>query len=504
MAAIDAAPAPRTRRILIVVAMTLTSFLPTINITIANVILPQMQGDLSASLEEISWVLTATMIATAIAIPASGWISIRFGSKRSIKFFIICFTVVTAMFGFATSLEEVVLWRTLQGLFGGPLNPMAIPVLLNSFERKDHSFVMATWAGGSTLSTILGPPLGGLLTDLFNWRLAFMFLVPIGIAAYALVLAVIDDTPSNREARFDWPGFASLSLALASFQLMMDRGNRLDWFESGEIIGWAALGSFALYAFLFRSLTTHQPFIDLRIFLDRNFTIGCVYMMVLGVLTFAPLMLLPNFLSQLRGAPIETVSWMITPRGIGFVAGTLILGRVMKHLDSRVVLAAGLGVQCVALVYMAGFDMYVGFADVALAGLILGAGEAIMWIPLAAISFSTLATGLRTYGAALFQFSRFFASGIGISIIVTVLSRSTRTSQAELLENVTAAGLPGLTSLQESLWNVGTLPGLARLDAEVFRQAATIGYTNDFLLLLALTLAVIPLLFLLERPPRTD
>ena len=489
---------------LILITMALASALPTVNVTVANAVLPQMQGDLSAGLEEISWVLTATLVATAVGIPVSGWFSQRFGRRRAILLSVATFTFASSMFAFATTLEEVIFWRTCQGLFGGPLPSLCIPVLLDSFPKRDHAQALAVWSGGTMLAPILGPAIGGYLTALYDWRLAFVFLVPFGILTYFFVIAVIDESRKQSDLRLDWIGFIAIGFAIASAQIIMDRGNRQDWFESPEILTWAIVGCFAFYVFTVHSLTTRQPFIDLRILLDRNYVIGTVCMMISGVLTFAPLLLLPNMLGHLRGVPVEIVSLMLIPRGVGYVVGVFGFRRLIRIMDARAMLALGFAIQMVGFWYLIRFDLSVGAEEIFTAGLILGVGEGIMWTPVATITFSTLAPRLRNYGSAIFQFGRFFASGVGISVVIVVLTRSIQVSRSGFTEFITPYSevLPFLGS--NSLWDIATVQGLARLEAELVRQSTMIGYLNDFWLLLLLTLAVFSLICLAKNPQTAE
>jgi DHA2 family multidrug resistance protein len=494
----------RLQRAFILISLTFSSALPTLNVTVGNAVLPQMRGDLSAGLEEISWVLTATMVCTAIAMPTAGWFGMRFSQRRALIVCIVAFTLASAMLGFADTLGEVVFWRACQGLFGGPISPLCIPVILSTYPKRDHGMAMALWAGGVMLSPIMGPPLGGYLTALYDWHLTFVFMVPLGILTYFLVVWAIPDSQKRADLRFDWMGFLALSTAVAATQIMLDRGTRLDWFESGEITIWALVAAGAFYVFLIHSLTTRQPFMDLRIFQDKNFSIGCTCLLVSGVLTFAPLMLLPTLLGDLRSVPVETIGLMLMPRGLGFVLGTFVLGRLIKVIDSRVMLALGFLIEAAAFWYMTTFDLTIGLFEVFIAGVVLGTGEAVMWTPVAAITFSTLAPHRHAYGSAIFQFGRFFASGMGISAAVIVLSRSTQSNHATLSEFISPFNETIRTQKYAAFWDISSVEGLARLDAELTRQAAMIGYINDFWLLMVLTLAVMPLILFLDRPGNSE
>ena len=494
----------RLQQTFILISLTFASALPTLNVTVGNAVLPQMRGDLSAGLEEISWVLTATMVCTAIAMPTAGWLGMRFSQRRALIVCITAFTFASAMLGIADTPEEVVFWRACQGLFGGPISPLCIPVILSTYPKRDHGMAMALWAGGVMLSPIMGPPLGGYLTSIYDWHLTYAFMVPLGIITYFLVVGAVPDSRRHTDLRFDWLGFLALSVALPATQIMVDRGTRLDWFESQEITAWAIIAVCTFYFFLAHSLTTRQPFVDFRIFRDKNFVIGSTCLLVSGVLTFAPLILLPTLLGDLRGVPVETIGFMLMPRGIGFVLGTFVLGRLIRVLDPRMMLAFGFLIEAVAFWYMTTFDLTIGLQEVFVAVVVLGTGEAVMWTPVAAITFSTLAPHLRAHGSAIFQFGRFFASGMGVSAAVIVLSRSTQSNHATLTEFVPPFSEVLRSGDFAAFWNISGLEGLARLDGEMTRQATMIGYINDFWLLMMLTLAVMPLILFLDRPGSSE
>ena len=495
----DTAMESRIRRTLILLSLTFAAALPTLNVTIANAVLPQIRGDLSAGLEEISWVITATLASTAIAMPTAGWFGMRFGQRRTLIGAVAGFTIASTMLGFAGSLEEVVFWRTAQGLFGGPIPPICMPILLRTFPGAERGRALAVWSGGVMLAPILAPPLGGWLTEIYNWRLAFLFMVPVGVATHFLVVAAITESRRYPELRLDWFGFLALAVSVAAAQFLLDRGNRADWFEAPEIVLSAVVSGVAFYVFLVHCLTVRQPFVDLRIFLNRNYSVAFSCWCISGILTFAPLMLIPTLLGRLRDAPVNTIAIMLTPRGVGFVVGAVIVARLVRIVDLRVLLAFGLASQAPAFWYMSTFDLGVGLFEIFVAGSVLGLGEAFTWTAVATIAFSTLPPGLHGYGAAIFQFGRFFLSGVGISVLVTVLARSTQVNHATLGENITPFNETLRMINRSGLLDIGVGEGLARIDGELTRQAMMIGYLNDFRLLTLLSLATVPLALLIHR-----
>jgi DHA2 family multidrug resistance protein len=490
------------RRTLVLVGVTLASALQALNVTIANAVLPHIQGDFSAGIEEVAWVLTAAMVGTAIGMPSSGWLGMRFGRRRSLLVCLSLFAIATLLLAFTTSLAQVVALRAAQGIFGGPLMPLGMPILLNAYPKREHDKVMAFWAGGSILATILGPPVGGWLTEFHDWRLALAFPAPFALLGVYIAADAIPESGKKFGLRLDWIGFLGLAASLSAIQLMLDRGNRLDWFDSREITIWVCVAAGALYVFVVRSAYTRHPFIDLRIFLDRNYAISIVCMMAAGWISFAPLMLLPSLLGRLQDVPVEIVSLMITPRGFGFAFGSFVLSHLIRVLDARLMLAIGFLIQASAAWYMTTFDIEVGLPEVTLSGIVLGMGESVIWTPLALIAFSRLSSDLHDYAAAVIHSARFFGGGIGISVGVIVLARSTQTSHAALVESVTP--FPGVADIAAAapVWDTATLIGLARLDNEIIRQASMIGYVNDFWLLLAVALSMLPLIALIEKPIR--
>ena len=444
------------RRTVILFSVTIAGALQTVSATIANAVLPQMQGDLSAGLEEISWVLTATMIGTAIGMPASGWLGMRFGRRRSLLVALVLFTFASGALGAATSLDQVVFWRAVQGIAGGPMLPLTMPILLAVYPKQHHGMVMGFWAGGSMLGAVLGPPIGGILAEIYNWRLVFVCLVPAGVIAFYMIALTVPRFPRRPSLRLDWIGFISLAASLASVQIMLDRGNRLDWFESQEITTWAVVAMVSLYVFITRCTYARQPFIDLRIFRHKNFAICAFCMLVAGVTSFAGLMLLPSLLGRLQNLPLETVSLMLTPRGLGFMMGIFVLGHLIKIMDARAMMALGFAIQAAAAWYMTTFDLSVGLYEIFIAGMGMGMGEAVLWIPLAILAFSPLAPSLHDYGSAVIHSSRFVGGGLGISAGVTILARSTQANRAELTEN--------LSPFNEMLNRCGITRHLGRLE----------------------------------------
>jgi MFS transporter, DHA2 family, multidrug resistance protein len=482
-------------RELITLSVMLASFMQALDNTIANVALPRIQGSLSATQDQMAWVLTSYIIAAAIMTPLSGWLAGQIGRKRVFLFSIVGFTVASALCGLAQSLPEIVLARLFQGLCGAALIPMSQAVLLDINPPERHAKAMALWVMGVTIGPILGPALGGWLTEHYNWRWVFYINVPFGILSFLGILSFMPETQLRR-SRFDFFGFTALSLAIGALQLTLDRGQLKDWFNSTEIWIEATVSGVAFYLFVVHMLTTSKPaFVSPALFRDRNFVTGNVFIFVVGVVLFATLALLPPMLQDLLNYPVVLTGLVTAPRGIGTLAAMFIVGRLMGKIDTRLIIAAGFGLTAISLWWMTGFYIQMDSSSVVWSGLAQGLGTGFVYVPLAAITFATLAPQFRNEGTALFSLVRNVGSSLGISVVETLLTRNTQTMHSRLAEQVTPyndilhAQPPGALS---------TTHGLAMLNHGVTDQAAMIAYNNDFKLMMVLTLCAIPLVLLLR------
>ncbi|HEX6114277.1 MAG TPA: DHA2 family efflux MFS transporter permease subunit, partial [Geminicoccaceae bacterium] len=452
-------------------------------------------GDLSASIDQIAWVLTFNIVATAIATPPTGWLAGRFGRKRLLIAAISGFTVSTVLCGLATSLPELILWRTCQGLFGAPLVPLSQAITLDTFPKEQHGTATALWGMGVMLGPILGPTIGGYMTELYNWRWIFFVVAPFGIVALLGCLAFVPESRRQADRPLDWFGFVALSVAVAATQLVFDRGQRLDWFESTEIMLWAAIALLGYYLFVAHSLTAAQPFLDLRMFRDRNFVVGLLLMFVFGLLVFVPMVLIPTMLERLSGYPVLMIGLLLAPRGIGNLIAMPVCGQLVTRIDPRLILAAGFACQGISTWMMSGFNLESGTAEVFWAGLLQGFAVGMMFVPLTVITFATLPVEFRTDGSAIFHLLRNIGSSIGISLAVTFLVRSTQHNRAELAEHAS----PFNEVLGYGGWDLSSLGGLVAISREIDRQAAMIAYVNDFHIMTLLAFGALPLIFLATR-----
>jgi MFS transporter, DHA2 family, multidrug resistance protein len=494
-AATDGAASPAPHRGLITVSVMLASIMQALDNTIANVALPRIQGSLSATQDQMTWVLTSYIIAAAIMTPLSGWLAGQVGRKRVFLFSVVGFTIASALCGLAQSLPEIVLARLAQGLCGAALIPMSQAVLLDINPPHEHAKAMAVWVMAVTIGPILGPALGGWLTENYNWRWVFYINVPFGILSFLGILLFMPET-KIRKSRFDFFGFTALSLAIGSFQLMLDRGQLKDWFSSTEIIVEAIVAGIALYLFVVHMLTTkEEPFVSPSLFKDRNFFTGNIFIFVVGVVLFATLALLPPLLQDLMNYPVVLTGMVTAPRGVGTLAAMFIVGRMMGKIDTRVIIAAGFALTAVSLWQMTGFFLQMDTSAVIWSGLAQGLGTGFVYVPLAAVTFATLAPRFRNEGTAVFSLVRNIGSSIGISAVTTLLTRNTQMMHSRLADQVTPYSDFMHSQAPSALT---TTRGLLALNGSVTDQAAMIAYNNDFKLMMILTLCAIPLVVLLR------
>jgi len=473
----------------------LASIMQALDNTIANVALPSIQGSMSSTQDQISWVLTSYIIAAAIMTPLSGWLAGQIGRQRVFLFSIVGFTVASALCGMAQSLPQIVAARLFQGVCGAALIPMSQAVLLDINPPEKHARAMALWIMGVIIGPILGPVLGGWLTENYNWRWVFFINLPFGILSFLGILSFMPET-RIRKSRFDFFGFATLSLAIGAFQMMLDRGQLKDWFNSTEIWVEAALAGIGLYLFVVHMLTTKkQPFVSPALFKDRNFVTGNVFIFIVGVVLFATLALLPPLLQDLLNYPVVLTGLVTAPRGVGTLMAMFLVGWAMGKVDTRLVIAGGFALTACSLWQMTGFYLQMNSSLVVWSGLVQGLGTGFVYVPLATITFATLSPRYRNEGTAIFSLIRNVGSSVGISVVEALLTRNTQIMHSRLAEQITPYG-NGLHALpRAALTSVG---GLARLNGLVSKQAAMIAYNDDFKLMMVLTLCAIPLIALMK------
>ncbi len=468
--------------------------------TIANVALPYMEGSLSASRDQITWVLTSYIIAAAIMTAPVGWLAARFGKKNFLITSIAGFTIASMLCGAAQSLEQMVLFRLIQGVFGASLGPLSQAVMLDMYPPEQRGKVMAIWGMGVMLGPILGPTLGGVLTDAYSWRWVFYINVPFGIAACAMLMVFFKDTARDTSLKFDWFGFAALSIGLASLQLMLDRGTTKDWFSSTEIVIEAIVAGIGLYLFLVHMMTAKKPFIPVVIFKDRNFIGGLVLMFVMGIILLATSALISPYLQNLSGRSVTQTGFLMVPRGFGVMFAMMFAGRLAMKVDPRVIMTAGAGAMIWSLWAMTSWTPNIGVSAVSWVTFIQGAGMGLVFVPMNMVAFATLSPQLRTDGAGLSNLMRNIGSAIGVSLTSTILANSIQTIHAQLTTHASpfnrALGVNGPSMMMNP-----QIPfGLANLNSLIEYRAQVQAYANDFLFMFLISLPVFAVIWLMKRP----
>jgi DHA2 family multidrug resistance protein len=497
-------PRPLNRRMITLSIMAAT-VMQMLDATIANVALPHMQGSLSASQDQIAWVLTSYIVAAAIATPLTGWLVDRFGQRTVFLTSVLGFTIASALCGMSNSLAEIVTARLLQGLFGAALVPMAQVVLMDINPPEKQGSAMAMWGMGVMVGPILGPTLGGWLTDSYNWRWVFFINVPVGILTAFGIWRYIHPVPASRRMQFDLVGFATLSLAVGALQMLLDRGQQNDWFSSTEtwietIIIIVAFTLFVAHTALMRP---DKSFFDPRLLKNRNYTMGLLFIFIVGMGLFGTRALLPTMLETLFNYPVATAGLVIAPTGIGTMFAMLVAGRIMGRVDLRLILFIGFSLTAFSLWEMTDYSLDLSQGNIIWPGVIQGIGQGLVFVPLSAAAFATLSPQMRAHGTGIFSLVRNIGSSIGISMVQAILVRSAVRSHAGLVEHITHTNPAWSNPAVASAFDLSRPSGAAALDGLITQQAAMIAYINDFRLTLYLTLACIPLLLLIRAPKRS-
>lgn len=470
-----------------------------IDMTIATIALPHMQGGLSASQDQISWVMTTYFMMQAITMTATGWLAGRVGRKRLFIGALIGFAVCSILSGNATSIPEILFFRALQGMFSAPIVPISQALMLDAYPRERHGQAMSIWGTGVMFAPVMGPVVGGWLTDEYSWRWVFYVSMPFSALGIAGAMLFIRETPKDLSRRFDTFGFVCLALALGGIQFLLDRGEIEGWFGSDMIIGISAVVALSFYLYVVHSVTTDNPFITPGILGDRNFALGLVFMFLLGVLVLSMNVIMPLFLQNLRGFPILTAAMVMMPRGLGSLFGLVIAGKLSGKVDPRLLIAIGFASTGYSAYLFSTFTTDVGIWAFIFAAFFNGIGIGMIFVPLTAVSFWTLPSHLRTEASTLTSLLRNYGSGIGVSVVISVLSRSQSTTHAHLAERISPYSETMRAPWLPSQWDIGTVNGLRLLDGEITRQAMAVGFLNDFYLIMIGALICVPAVFLLSR-----
>ncbi len=490
-------------RFVVLVSVILASTCYTATILVATTLLPQMQGGLSATQDEISWVMTFNILATAVATPMTGWLVSRWGRRATMMWCLLGFTISTFMCGASQSLESLVFWRVLQGGLGAPLIPLSQTLLLDSYPRNRHGFVLSLYGMSNIVGPVLGPMFGGYIGEALGWQWGFYMVLPVSILAFVLFRFFLPpDEPEDRKAPLDWIGFLSLSAAIAGVQLVLSRGQRLDWYDSYEIWISTAVAAIAFYIFLTHSFTSEKTYLNLRLFKDRNYAIGCIIVTLYGMLNFAPVVLLPPLLQQHAGYPDSAIGTFVGWRGVGNGLG-FFAAMWLQRVDPRFNLVLGATVQTVSGVWLTSINLDVDPATLAFNSLMQGFSVGILWVPLTVATFATLPVQYRPEGSSVFHLLRNLGSSLFISIAVAEIIRTTSANYSRMTELVSAYNKVWQLPWATGAWTVETIPGIARLSKEIARQATMIGFTNAFLLYTVLSALAIPLCMMVKPGRRT-
>ena len=496
-------PLPTGQRLIVTIGVMMAVLLQVLDTTIANVALPHMQASLGATQETINWVLTSYIVASAIALPMSGWLADRVGRKRLLVISVVGFTTASVLCAMATSLVEMVGFRAIQGVSGAFIVPLAQATLFDINPREKHGQAMALFGGGVMIGPILGPVLGGWLTDSYNWRWVFLVNLPVGVICFWLMTQFMPKADTQKR-RFDLFGFALLAVALGALQMFLDRGQQKDWFDSWEIIIEAGLAISAFWMFVVHTITAKDALWDREMFADRNFASALVFMVITGVLLLAGLALLPPLLQNLYGYSVLQSGFLTAPRGIGTLISMILAGRLTGKIDARILVATGVVLMGVSLWMMTGFAIDQPSKPVIVSGVVQGLGLGLIFVPLQTLAFATLPARDRTTGAALLNLARNIGGSIGISIVSFQLVRMTQVAHADMASHITDSMIPTLDpNVLQTFGNQATAVA-AYINAEITRQALFIAYLDDFKLMMWVTFLVLPLLLLMRNSRKAD
>jgi DHA2 family multidrug resistance protein len=484
---------PGLRRNMVTICAMTATIMQALDTTIANVALPYMQGTLSASQDQINWVLTSYIVAAAIMTAPVGWIANRFGRKR---IFIVCsagFTIASVLCGLAQDINQMVLFRLLQGVFGAALVPLSQAVMLDSYALHERAKAMSIWGMGVMMGPIMGPSLGAWLTETYSWHWVFFVNIPFGIVTVAGLLVFMDETKKDLNLRFDWFGFAALAVGIGALQVALDRGEQLGWMESNEIIAEFIISIAGFYYFFAHSLTTAKPFIQFAIFKDRNFVGGCVFMAVMGLVLFSTMALSSPYLQNVIGYPIITAGLLLASRGCGTFVAMMLVGRMMRYIEARTLIISGLSLTCLSLFYMTSWTDQTGVPEIVTLSIVQGFGFGLVFVPLSTVAFMTLPNHLRTDGTSMLTLMRNVASSIGISIVIAQLTEGSRRVYAVLSQHINpfngAMQMPNVRGMID----MSTDAGRAMADVMVSLQAQIIAFSLDYQMVMLFTLCAIPL-----------
>ena len=484
------------RRALITLGVVLTTLMTSIDGTIANTVLPQIRGSVSASDDEILWVLTSFILASTVVTPAIGWLERTIGRRNLLLFALVGFTVASVLCGIATGIVELVFYRVLQGATAAVFIPLSQAILLDINPPKDHARAMSLWGMGAVLGPIIGPILGGWLTDQLNWRWVFFINIPIAIIGFLIMAATLPKRVSRDKHKFDGFGFIVLVVGLIGLQLVLDRGPSAEWFSSSEIWIYLALAALGFWMFFVHIFTSQRPIIHPSILTDRNYLLSSGMILLIGVLMFAGMALLPTLMQGLLGYPVLTAGLTQASRGVGTFVSMFLVGRLSGKFDNRLIILVGISLTALSYWQMSQFSLDMDQTPIIVSGLFQGLGLGLVFVPLMGIAFTTIQPALRTEAASFYTLIRNIGSSLGISIVGVLQIYNSKVAASTMAEHVTpdnpnlAATMPGI--------DLTTAAGQAAMSGMVHRQSALIAYIDSFHMLFLMCVAIIPILFLLR------
>ncbi len=491
------------QRAMLLVFVALSTILYASSILIVSALLPKMQGTLSATQDEISWAMTFNIVATAVMTPMTGWVSERFGRRNTMVWCCSVFAASTFLCGTATTLEELILWRIIQGIAGAPLIPLGHTLLLDSSPRSQHGMVLAIYGMANVVGPVIGPTIGGEISELYGWQWAFWMIVPLAIMTAVGFRFILPIRPNREPPGLDWSGFITLSIAIALAQLVFSRGQRLDWFASHEIVVATLVACIAFYMFIVHSLTADKPFVRLALFKDRNYAIGMLLVFFYGMLNFAPVVLLPPLLQNHADYTDAAIGAFIGWRGVGAGMGA-VFAMLTGRIDARIMMMIGFAMQVYGGWGMMQYDLNVSPGMLAFNTVLQGFGIGVAWIPITVVTFATLAPEARGEGMGIFHLLRNFGSSIFISVAVAEIVRTSTVNYSRMMEVVSPFNNVWQMPWATGAWTLDSSVGMARFAGEISRQAAMIGYMNAFTMYTLVAVVAIPLCLLVRIPrPRT-
>jgi DHA2 family multidrug resistance protein len=492
-----------SRRLLLLVPLLLSTTLGMINQTNVVVALPHMQGSFSATREQIAWVLTSYLVTVTILTASTGWIGARFGRKQVYMAGLAGFGITSALCANAPSLETEVLFRLLQGVAAGPIFPVTQSILLDVYPKDRHGEALGLWGISITIGPVLGPILGGVITEEYGWPWIFYFNVPLSALCLFLVALWVPQTAKSPGRRFDGMGFMAMAVMITAFQLVLNRGQLLDWFDSTEIVVTTGAALFAFYVLAVHTATAKHSFLDRSLFLDRSFVLGLLFIVVWAMMVNGPIVLLSLRLQSLDGLPVDAVGYLMAPRGLGGVASMSIVGIMVRRFNPKGVAAFGFTLIAIAGWMMQSWPTHANRFDVALSGFILGFGISQAYVSLTVMAMATVTSAQRPDAVSLYSLVANIGMGSGVAIAVFMLGQSVQTRHEQLAVHVTKFNDAFRDQLLPHAWNFSSTRGLTAVDQQVIQQATTLAFNDTFFLITIVGVVALPFVFFLNRPARS-